>query len=335
MNAILDGGNQNSFKRSALSGKMAAMSAVSIFAPAKLNLLLAVTGRRPDGFHDLVSVVARVDVGDTLRLETTEAGAVTGEGSGEPVHNQFELTCNDPEVPLGESNLVIRAAHRFASDTGWTGRGRFQLEKQLPMGAGLGGGSSDGVAALQALNTVTGERLSGEQLAAAATSLGSDCALFLRDGPVVMRGRGERVEDLPAPVTKRLQGRRVLIFKPDFGISTPWAYGQMIAHPETYLPSTSAEARLAGFMAAATDPDPARLDVALFNNMELPAFAKYVALPTLLDQLRQRFALAPRMSGSGSACFAFLPDGAPVAEITRAIHDAWGKSAWVRETRIL
>ncbi len=284
-------------------------------APAKLNLFLAVTGRRADGFHDLVSVVAPVEFGDTLRVEPADT---------------FSLTCDDPSVPLDETNLVLKAARAFAMAANWRGGARFVLEKRIPMGAGLGGGSSDAVAALRALNELAGHPLVAPALAEIAAGLGSDCPLFLHGGPVVMRGRGEHVEPLPATAAPRLSGRRVLIFKPGFAIATPWAYQAMAAQPSTYLPAGEAENRLAAWVGASAAP----AENILFNNMEQVAFAKFVALPTLLEQLRSEFALAPRMSGSGSACFALLPDVSPTASIVRAVRAAWGESAWVAETRL-
>jgi 4-diphosphocytidyl-2-C-methyl-D-erythritol kinase len=204
------------------------------------------------------------------------------------------------------------------------------LEKRIPVGAGLGGGSSDAVAALRALNTLAGEPLTHEQLIGLAAQLGSDCALFLANGPVVMRGRGERVAPLAPELSARLRGRRVLIFKPGFAIATPWAYAQMAARPETYLSASEAEGRLAAW----TGNVRVTAEELLFNNMETAAFAKFLALPALRDELRATFSLAPRMSGSGSACFALLADEAPVPAITAAIRAAWGESAFVRETRI-
>jgi 4-diphosphocytidyl-2-C-methyl-D-erythritol kinase len=104
----------------------------------------------------------------------------------------------------------------------------------------------------------------------------------------------------------------------------------MAARPETYLPAAVAEEQLAAWLG----DDRAAAEQLLFNNMERVAFEKFVALPVLLEQLRADFALAPRMSGSGSACFAFLSDKAPVAEIVRTIRAAWGATAFVVETRI-
>ena len=291
---------------------------IVLAAPAKLNLFLAVTGRRADGFHDLVSLVTPVEWGDTLTIEAA---------------TDFSLTGDDPAVPSDETNLVLRAARAFAAATGWRGGAKFFLEKRIPMGAGLGGGSSNAAAALRALNTLAGNPLAPPALAAVAAQVGSDCALFLNGGPVVMRGRGERVEPVAAEPAARLRGRRVVMFKPDFGISTPWAYARMAAKPETYLPESQAEEQLAEWLG----DNSAAAERLLFNHLEAVAFAKHLALPTLLEELRTRFALAPRMSGSGSACFALLPESAPVpvAAITAAIRAAWGPSAWVVETRLV
>jgi len=289
-------------------------------SPAKINLFLAITGRRTDGFHDLVSVVAPVDFGDMLEIETTEGAA-----------GVFTLGCDDPALEVDGTNLVLRAARAFAAASGWTGGARFSLKKRIPMGAGLGGGSSNAAATLRGLNTLAGRPLTDARLAEIAAQLGSDCVLFLQGGPVVMRGRGERVERLPDEARRRLSGRRALIFKPGFSISTVWAYRRMAAEePRWYLPAEQAEAKLADWLASAD----ARAEELLFNNMEGPAFAKYVALPVLLDVLRAEFGLAPRMSGSGSACFVLLPDGAAAAPIMARIREYWGEEAFVVEARL-
>lgn len=287
-------------------------SSFSLFAPAKLNLFLAVTGRRADGFHDLVSMAVPLDFGDTLTCEPAE---------------EFSLTCDDPAVPVDETNLVLKAARLFCSATGWRGGARFTLVKRIPMGAGLGGGSSDGVAALRALNRLAGEPLDAATLRAVASQLGSDCTLFLENAPVVMRGRGETIASLPAGAAARLRGQRVLVFKPDFGIATPWAYGQMAANPATYLPAPEAEARLAALIATLAAGN--GVGAHLFNNMESVAFAKFLALPVLLERLQARFSLAPRMSGSGSACFAFLPEATDADALVREVRSAWGPTAFV------
>lgn len=288
-----------------------------LHSPAKLNLFLAITGKRADGFHNLVSVVAPVDFGDTLEISESADG--------------FVLTCDDPMLEVDETNLVLRAARAFAVASGWKGGAKFFLKKRIPMGAGLGGGSSNAAATLRGLNEIAGYPLNGEKLAEVAAQLGSDCVLFLSGGPVIMRGRGERVEALPAGAVRRLAGRRVLIFKPGFSISTAWAYRRMAtAEPGWYLSAQEAEVRLAAWLHSHTHA----AEELLFNNMEGPAFFKYLALPVLLEVLRAEFGLSARMSGSGSACFALLPHEVSVEEIRGRIREHWGAETFVAEARL-
>src|SRR6478736_5716932 len=297
---------------------------VAVFSPAKLNLFLAVTGRRADGFHDLVSVVAPLTFGDELVAEVRDGRRELGDG-------RFSLSCDHPDVPVDGSNLVLKAAEAFAVATGWKGAAHFRLTKRIPVGAGLGGGSSNAAAALRALNRLTGGLLDEAQLAGVAATLGSDCALFLRDAPVVMRGRGERVELLPAQAGARLCGRLVLLFKPSFGISTPWAYQRMIARGSDYVPAAEAERRLAAWIGGK-----APAEALLANNMEPAAFEKYLALPLMLQRLRHTFGVTAGMSGSGSACFALLEDAeevAAVASLTRVIRECWGDVTFVQSAR--
>lgn len=294
------------------------MPALVFTAPAKVNLLLAITGRRSDGFHELVSVVATLDLADTLEAVPSAAMA---------------LSCDDAELPAGAENLVLRAAAAFQRETGWTGGVAFRLQKRIPVGAGLGGGSSDAVAALRALNRLAPPecRLAPAGLARLAAQLGSDCPLFLAEGPVVLRGRGERIEPLRPAEASRLRGRRLLVFKPGFGISTPWAYGRLAAGaPDSYWPAADAEAWLARWRADPTAP----AEALLRNSMEAAAFGKFPALPELLARVRSTTGIEGRMSGSGSACFAFLPEAQRAAPLTDLVRACWGPSAFVTEARI-
>ena len=294
-----------------------AVNTVTEFSPAKLNLFLAVTGRRADGYHDLVSVASPLDFGDELVATGTAAG--------------FTLACNDPIVPTDGSNLVLKAARAFAATTGWKGGADFKLNKRTPPGAGLGGGSSNAVAALRALNQLSGLVLGEAKLAEIAIALGSDCALFLKNAPVIMRGRGERIEELPAAIAARVRGRRVLLFKPGFGISTAWAYERMAEEtPAHYRSAAEAEARL-----AAWQNGNAPVEDLLANNMEGVAFGKYLALPVLLAKLQREFGVAARMSGSGSACFAVLRDDFVPAPLVARIRDCWGPQAFAQVARLL
>ena len=295
------------------------VSPVTVYSPAKVNLSLAITGQRADGYHDLVSVVAPLDFGDELTVKSREPG--TG--------SRFSLECDQAGVPLDRSNLILRAAEAFAAATDWQGGAHFSLTKRIPLGAGLGGGSSNAVAALRALNKFTGGRLSDQAMPAVAATLGSDCALFLHPAPVVIRGRGEIITTLPPAAVHRLRGRRVLLFKPSFSVSTPWAYGQMVARGADYLPVAQAEARLAEWLGRA-----APAEELLANNMEAAVFGKFLALPLLLEKLRAEFAVAARMSGSGSACFALLREDQATAPLAGRIRECWGPAAFIQEARL-
>jgi 4-diphosphocytidyl-2-C-methyl-D-erythritol kinase len=199
------------------------------------------------------------------------------------------------------------------------------------MGAGLGGGSSNAVAALRALNQLAGRPLSAIRLAAMAARLGADCALFAAGEPLIMRDRGDRIERLSDAEAARLRGQRVLVFKPDFGIGTAWAYGRMAADPTRYLPAVEAEARLAAWRAEAVAP----LESLAYNNMEAVAFAKFLALPALHAELFERFGVTARMSGSGSASFLILREDMDEEAIRDCVRTAWGAAAFVLTTAIV
>lgn len=301
--------------------RLALLSVVTVFSPAKVNLLLAVTGRRADGFHELVSVTAPLEFGDEL---TAEDG-----GQGKEDRPRFTLECGAPGVPVDAGNLVLRAAAAYAQATGWGGRVQFKLTKRIPVGAGLGGGSSNAVAALRALGQLSGAPLPEGKLAELAAALGSDCPLFLHRAPVVMRGRGEKVDPLPEAAARRLRGRRVLVFKPSFGIATAWAYQRMAARGTDYAPAAGVERRLAEWVGS-----DAPAEQLLANNMEAVAFEKYVGLPVLMESLRADFGLAPRMSGSGSACLALLGEKQAAEPIVARIRDCWGAAAFAVVTRL-
>ena len=295
------------------------MASLCVFAPAKINLFLAVTGRRDDGFHDLISLVAPLDWGDTLWLEP-RAGA-----------NTDTLACDAPEVPTDASNLVFKAAAAFrrhlGTNTPWV---HFTLQKEVPAGAGLGGGSSDAAAALRGLNQLATCPLSREALRACAAETGSDVPLFLEGGVVIMRGRGEVNEPLPTAARDALYNRQLLVFKPPFGVPTAWAYRRMRElEQKWYVTSVLTEELLARWLAK-----PTWETLPLGNNLEYPVFQKYAALPVLLEELRARYGLRCRMSGSGSACFALLEADSPRLAIEQTIREAWGPQAIIQACRL-
>ncbi|TAG31278.1 MAG: 4-(cytidine 5'-diphospho)-2-C-methyl-D-erythritol kinase, partial [Verrucomicrobia bacterium] len=219
-------------------------------------------------------------------------------------------------------------AAAFVAATGWGGAVRFNLEKQIPVGAGLGGGSSNAVAALHALEALSGHKLPPDQLFSIAARLGSDCPLFLWGRPLVLRGRGEVLALLPPAAEARIRGRRLLVFKPSFGVATPWAFQALAARPDWYAEGARCEASLGAWLASPSAP----AEELLGNTLEKPVFEKWLALPVLLSWLRARHGVEARMSGSGSACFVLLAPEQDEAPLIATIRDAWGESTFVQPT---
>lgn len=290
---------------------------IAAFSPAKVNLFLAVTGKREDGFHDLISITTTVRFGDRLWITPT--------AEGEP----DRLDCTDSGLDCGPDNLVLKAAEAFRKAHPFPCGLHIQLEKNIPQGAGLGGGSSNAAAVLMALNTLAGSPLTVEQLVEAGAALGSDVPLFLYNKPLIMRGRGEKIDLLPADAAARICGRPVLIFKPAFAVNTGWAYRQLAGNPENYLSETEGESKIAGWIASGRPAE----DV-LFNSFEKAVGGKYLAIPALLESLRSRFHLPRLMSGSGSACFALPGNKTPVEEVKNAICASWGDEIFLVESTL-
>jgi 4-diphosphocytidyl-2-C-methyl-D-erythritol kinase len=282
-------------------------------AHAKLNLSLAITGRREDGFHELVSLVVLIDLADTLTLEV-----------GRPLG----LTCDDLGLPVDGTNLVLKAAAAYVRRRPGAVVGRFHLAKKIPHGAGLGGGSSDAAAALRLLDRASGDPLGVEALEALAAEVGSDCPFFVRGQAAVMRGRGERLEILPPAARAALAGRKVVLVKPPFGVPTPEAYA-LLAKAGKYRAAAPVEAELAAWIARPlADPSP------LGNDLAAPVFAKYLALPAGLASFCLTTGTAWRMTGSGSACFSFVTDPFEHARLREDVRRAWGAGSWVGEAVI-
>ncbi len=286
---------------------------VQKFSPAKVNLMLAITGVRDDGFHNLVSIVSPIKFGDELGVELV------------PNATCDSLDCNMEGVPRDESNLVMKAARLFRETTGKDVFFKFDLVKKVPHGAGLGGGSSNGAVALKAMNELCDNLLSLKKLEELAAILGSDCPLFLTGTPVVMRGRGELVYPLFGDAQDYISRLKLFIFKPDFSINTGWAYSQMKANPSDYIDPDEAESLISLWL-----ENPSITGLPLVNNMQIEAFKKYPALELVVEGVREKFQIPAMMSGSGSACFAIVNnlDEDGIDELEKYIKSTLGESCF-------
>ncbi len=287
------------------------------FSPCKVNLMLAITGVRPDGFHNLISLVTPVKFGDILRVSILPPSATAD-----------TLECSAPGIPLDSSNLILKAAELFRNTADIDTHFAFSLEKRVPAGAGLGGGSSNGAAALAAMNELCSQRLGDGSLEDIAAKLGSDCPLFLSETPVVMRGRGEMVYPLFGDSRKCIDRLKILLFKPDFSISTAWAYAQMRANPNDYMDRDFAEGKISEWL-----ENPSISGIPLINNMQIEAFKKYPALEIAIEEIKSQFGVPAMMSGSGSACFAIVNnlDGEKLEELKQKIKSLLGDSCFIAE----
>lgn len=274
------------------------MEPLTLYAPAKVNLTLTVGDRRPDGYHDVSTVMQAVGLYDTLILTHGGAG--------------LTLTCTDPAVPADATNLVLRAAGRFFEETKLPVPDlHLHLRKRIPSQAGLGGGSSDAAAVLRALRTLYAPDISDGRLETLAARLGSDVPFFIRGGTQLATGRGEVVSPL-SPLTAGW----FVVVKPDEGYSTAEMY-RRLDEPGSVLVRNS---RYMQDAVAANNVH--AVAVELHNSFER-VVPKDSSLRTIKDALRAQGALGTLLSGSGSAVFGLFDDQSAAAAAAEALKKTW------------
>lgn len=266
-----------------------------IHAPAKINLSLRITGKRPDGFHGLETLIMPLpSLCDDLTFTKAEA---------------FTLHCETPGVPTDETNLVSRALRIFEEKTGIDCPYHIELTKRIPHGAGLGGGSADAAYTFLALRELTNAEVPLDDLSAWAATLGSDIPLFLYQKPCWCTGRGELIE--PQDL---VWDRQIILFKPSFDIPTPWAYSRWKDSQE--ISNISYE--------------PQKVDgITLFNDLERPVFEKHRFLAELKSFLQnQPETTAAMMSGSGSTIFAVLEKNGDAQKLAKRTLGTMDPTLW-------
>jgi 4-diphosphocytidyl-2-C-methyl-D-erythritol kinase len=278
-------------------------------SPCKINLLLNVLGKRADGFHELETVLHPVPVFDCLEFERAGWGV--------------ELACSLASLPAGRANLVHRAATAFLAAAGINQGVRIRLDKNVPLAAGLGGGSSNAAATLLGLNELFARPLTPAALAELAASLGSDVPFFLQARPALATGRGERIE--PLDFFPGLRGVWALLVHPGFGIETGWAYQALARFPRALHGQPGRAARLIERLRAG---DLATASGLFYNALEGPALAKYPILALYQEFLRAEGALATLMSGSGSTTFALAPSEAAARQLRDKFLARFGANCW-------
>ncbi len=267
---------------------------------AKINLSLEILGRRPDGYHELRTVFQTINLCDQIEIEVTATPDIV-------------LTCDSPDVPCDGHNLVVRAAQALQSAVGTRQGARIHLRKQIPMQAGLGGGSSNAAVALLALQQLWDVQLPQDELHGIAARLGADVPFFLTGGTALGLGRGDRIYPL-------------------LDAELPFI---VLVHPGVSVPTGPVFHRLNMGLTNATTVHtlPSSLPVGfdwrqVGNALEAVVFEDFPVVRQACDRLRAWGALLARMSGSGSVVFGLFADAA-TSEAARQAGLAAGWRCWV------
>jgi 4-diphosphocytidyl-2-C-methyl-D-erythritol kinase len=267
--------------------------------PAKINLTLELLGQRPDGFHELATWMIPIGLYDELAMELA---------------SEMSYESNLPSLRFDDANLIQRAIGQFQEATGRRDDYKISLQKEIPLGAGLGGGSSDAAAALLLLNELHQNPLTDARLHELATRLGSDVPFFLKPQAAWCTGRGEKMVMREFP-----HDRWVVLTKPEFGVSTAAAYGAYKALPPELKRGQTKKTEWGG----------------LRNDLEQPVFQKYLLLPEIKNWLEQQPEVeAALMSGSGSTMFAVVKSAEDGRQVAERFSLFFGLKFWVRVCRL-
>ncbi|MEB2284130.1 MAG: 4-(cytidine 5'-diphospho)-2-C-methyl-D-erythritol kinase [Myxococcales bacterium] len=284
------------------------LTTITRTTPAKVNLCLRIVGRRSDGYHLLDSIFAAIDLSDRLTISAARTRDAT----------DVEVACDHPQVPADETNLAARAARALLERCEVAARVRITIEKHVPPGAGLGGGSSNAATVLTALRDMLSLNIGPGELAELALSLGADVPFFLTGGCARVRGIGERVDPIAG-----WPNRELVVALPPVAVSTAWAFHH---YRGGYASDPVEPAR----MAAGERLDPALMR----NDLESVVLAAYPEVAIAKSGLLAAGAAATVMSGSGAAVLGLSPPGSS-ARVIRDAFAAAHPSMAVHSCRIL
>jgi len=263
---------------------------IKTLARAKINLTLEVLGKRPDGYHEVAMVMQSIELHDYLEFSTAPSG--------------IEFKVRGDGAPAGEDNLVYRAAELLRSYKGLSQGANILLEKNIPVAAGLAGGSADAAATLIALNKLWGTELSLPELMELGARLGSDIPFCLLGGTALVKGRGEKVQPLPACPDMGL-----VLVKPPQELSTARVYQAFDQEEPTFKPEHSE------LVKGLINKDPQAICSHLGNMLEPAAIKMLPGIAEIKEKLRLAGAMGVLMSGSGPTVYGLTPDLATAREV--------------------
>lgn len=280
-----------------------------IRAPAKINLFLRVLGKRGDGYHWIDTIMVPVSLYDVIDVRRSKLKAA------QSANARITVSCDDPLVPRGDENIVFRAARLLIErvDTGQAVR--IHIRKRIPMGAGLGGGSTDAAATLIGMNRLFKLGLPAGRLEKLALTLGADVPFFIRARPAQARGIGEKLRAL-----RGLARFWLVILYPGFPVSTGWVYGKLRVKLTKPIVNTSIAASLKRFD---------KLAGLLVNDLESVTLDRYPKIRLLKDKLLREGAARGLMSGSGSAVFGIFKSRREAQKAFRRLRNEEGVQAFL------
>ena len=259
------------------------INGISLKASAKINLFLEILGKREDGYHEIETVMQEIDLVDNLQFEEIQEGV--------------KLKCNNKNIPSDENNLVCKAANLIVNECGIKKGVLISLEKNIPVGAGLGGGSSDAATTLKALNSLWKIGLSDVDLMEFAARLGSDIPFFIKGKTALCSGRGENI----TPIEVKSEMNYLIIF-PHINISTTTIYRNL------KIDLTKKRKDVSFFLNALKYSKVADISKLLFNRLEEVIFATYPDLLRVKSSLEHFDFCGLSVSGSGAAFFGLCND---------------------------
>jgi len=268
-------------------------------SPAKVNLRLEILNKREDGYHELRTVFQKISLHDTLHFSLKK-------------EKEISIATDHPNLPVGKTNLVYQAAQSMLKASDYQGGVHIEIKKQIPLGAGLGGGSSNAATTLKALNQLLKKSLSKRKLMEMGLKIGADVPFFIWEGAAIGSGIGEKLKKVTLPDLQY-----VLIY-PNFEVSTRWAYQNFV------LTNQRIHFNLHKFLKT-----PEGISSILFNHLEEVVSRKYPQIEVMKNSLLSRGALGALMTGSGPTVFGLFQDDKSATGAYEKIKKMVARRGWV------
>jgi 4-diphosphocytidyl-2-C-methyl-D-erythritol kinase len=278
---------------------MSMVKALRLKSPAKVNLRLEILRRREDGYHELRTILQKISLSDTLCVSLEKEKGIS-------------ITTDHPDLPLGKKNLVYRAAQMILKKSEYKGGLHIDITKEIPLGAGLGGGSSNAATTLKALNQLLEIGLPTKELMKIGSGIGADVPFFFLDGAAVASGIGERLKKIELP------DLWFVLINPNFEVSTRWAYQNFV------LTKSHFHFNLQGFVKT-----PEEISGLLWNDLEGVVSHKYPQIEGMKKMLLSAGALGALMTGSGPTVFGVFSGKREAEKTFKKLEDKVRSRSWI------